>query len=250
MCVHYCLTLSLHPSAAAWLWDLEVMNSGTASRALDAILIQDIGLGGRGFLMNNEAYASQYIDHHAARHDVYGPVVMSRQNLAQQGGRNPWVAHGCLDGANGFATDGMQIFGPAFRDSDAFGLPLAQTCRAAYCNTNSLAPRFNQRKPFCLQARARHGDFSVFMSPITPRLRAMPISLGSMPWHGTRIEPAAITLASPVRSLAQNAPAFVAGALDAASLDRLYPERLHEEWVEGRLLSFFTPGTRPIDMSC
>ena len=41
---------------------------------------------------------------------------MSRQNLAQ-GGAHPWVAHGCLDGAAGFATDAMQLLGPAYRDS-------------------------------------------------------------------------------------------------------------------------------------
>src|ERR1700730_12559929 len=93
--IRHRLTLSLHPRDTAWLWNLEVTNTGDAARALDAILIQDIGLGERGFLMNNEAYASQYIDHHVARHPVCGPVVMSRQNLAQ-GGRNPWVAHGCL----------------------------------------------------------------------------------------------------------------------------------------------------------
>ena len=34
----------------------------------------------RGFLMNNEAYASQYIDHYIAGHARCGPVVMSRQN--------------------------------------------------------------------------------------------------------------------------------------------------------------------------
>src|ERR1700732_243790 len=116
------VTLSLHPRDAAWLWCLEVTNIGEAARAIDAILIQDIGLGERGFLMNNEAYASQYIDHHIARHARCGPVVMSRQNLPQ-GGRNPWVVHGCLDGASGFATDGMQLFGPAFRDRDAFPFP-------------------------------------------------------------------------------------------------------------------------------
>ncbi|MGH6821643.1 MAG: cellobiose phosphorylase, partial [Methylocella sp.] len=114
------VTLSLDPRDAAWLWCLEVTNIGEAARTVDMILIQDIGLGDRGFLMNNEAYASQYIDHHIARHPRYGPVVMSRQNLPQ-GGRNPWVVHGCLDGASGFATDGMQLFGPTFRDRDAFG---------------------------------------------------------------------------------------------------------------------------------
>ncbi|MDQ6701907.1 MAG: cellobiose phosphorylase, partial [Pseudomonadota bacterium] len=79
------VTLSVHPGNAAWLWCLEVTNIGAAARSVDAILIQDIGVGDRGFLMNNEAYASQYIDHHIARHPRYGPVVMSRQNLPQGG---------------------------------------------------------------------------------------------------------------------------------------------------------------------
>ena len=42
---------------------------------------------------------------------------MSRQNLSQ-GGRYPWVAHGCVEGAASFATDAMQLFGPAYRDAD------------------------------------------------------------------------------------------------------------------------------------
>jgi cellobiose phosphorylase len=71
--------------------------------------------------MNNEAYASQYIDHHVARHRRLNFVLMSRQNLSQ-GGAFPWIAHGCLDGAVGFATDFRQIMGPTHRDADDFGL--------------------------------------------------------------------------------------------------------------------------------
>ncbi len=112
-------TLSLHPQDSAWLWRLEAVNAGADDISMDAVLIQDVGLGERGFLMNNEAYASQYIDQHVERCPRRGPVIMSRQNLAQ-GGRHPWVVHGCLDGAKGFATDGMQVFGPGFRDQDAF----------------------------------------------------------------------------------------------------------------------------------
>ena len=82
----------------------------------DAILVQDLGLGGRGFVMSNEAFASQYIDHHIARHVRCGPVVMSRQNLAQ-GAAHPWVAHGCLEGAVACATDAMQLLGPSYRDT-------------------------------------------------------------------------------------------------------------------------------------
>ena len=97
-----------------WLWRLDVRNARATGFPCDALLVQDIGLGGRGFLMNNEAYASQYIDHQIALHPRFGAVVMSRQNLAQ-GGDHPWVAHGCLDGAAAFATDALQLFGPAYR---------------------------------------------------------------------------------------------------------------------------------------
>ena len=49
-------------------------------------------------------------------------VLMSRQNLSQRGA-HPWTAHGCLEGAAGFATDFREVMGPAHRDADQFALP-------------------------------------------------------------------------------------------------------------------------------
>ena len=94
-----------------WLWRLDVVNRRDAALACDAVLVQDLGLGDQGFLMNNEAYVSQYLDHHIARHPRLDHVMMSRQNLSQ-GGTYPWVEHGCLEGAAGFATDFRQLMGP------------------------------------------------------------------------------------------------------------------------------------------
>ncbi|HZM08444.1 MAG TPA: cellobiose phosphorylase [Methylocella sp.] len=237
--IRYRLILALHPMEAAWLWRLEVQNTGTAAARLDAILIQDIGLGDRGFLMNNEAYASQYIDHHVARHPAYGPVVMSRQNLAQ-GSRNPWVAHGCLDGASGFATDGMQLFGPAFRDSDGFGfafdanLPDARlqhelACAAIQSGQTVLPPGA------CTAVR-----FFGFYRPDHPEASSDGdlARLNDLTWADDA--PVAAALAPPVRSLVQDAPVAVAEPLDTSGLARLFPERLHEERRDGVLLSFFT----------
>jgi len=238
--IRHRLTLSLHPRDTAWLWNLEVTNTGDAARSLDAILIQDIGLGERGFLMNNEAYASQYIDHYVARHPVCGPVVMSRQNLAQ-GGRNPWVAHGCLDGAVGFATDGKQLFGPAFRDSDAFGfafgvrLPSARlqhelACAAIQSGQVALPPG----------SRAAWRFFGLYESDHAEASSDDDLArLDALVWND--IEPAAIALAAPVRSLAQDAPSAVAEPLDTTSLARLYHVRHHEERLDELLLSFSTP---------
>src|SRR4051794_11718936 len=57
-------TLWLHRSSPVWLW--RVKATGAGGLPCDAVLIQDIGLGDRGFLMNNEAFGSQYLDHHIA----------------------------------------------------------------------------------------------------------------------------------------------------------------------------------------
>ena len=114
--LQHSVVLWLHPRDCLWLWTVELTNPHAQPVECDAILTQDIGLGNDSFVMNNEAYASQYIDHHVAQHPRYGPVVMSRQNLAQGSG-HPWVAHGCFDGALAFATDAMQLPGPRCRDT-------------------------------------------------------------------------------------------------------------------------------------
>lgn len=89
--VRHRATLWLHPTLPVWLWRVEA--SGAGDLPCDAVLLQDIGLGDRGFLMNNEAFGSQYCDHHVAVSPEIGPVVMSRQNLVQGAG-HPWLAHG------------------------------------------------------------------------------------------------------------------------------------------------------------
>src|SRR5262249_45965180 len=105
--IHHRATLWLAPDAPLWLWRGEAASRRQERLECDAIVTQDLGLGERGFLMNNEAYASQYIDHHIARDSAIGPVIMSRQNLAQRGAY-PWVGQGCLEGTAAFATDAMQ----------------------------------------------------------------------------------------------------------------------------------------------
>ncbi len=107
--IAYDVRLALHPSETAWFWRASIRHLKEGTLPADLVLIQDVGLGDRGFLMNSEAYASQYVDHHIADHKAYGCVVINRQNLKQSGGRNPWLAQGCLDGAVAYATDAIQL---------------------------------------------------------------------------------------------------------------------------------------------
>jgi cellobiose phosphorylase len=233
-------SLSLQPEDAAWLWRLEVENASAAPLSLDAVFIQDLGLGERGFLMNNEAYASQYIDHCIARRAPYGPVVMSRQNLAQ-GGRHPWVAHGCLEGARAYATDGRQLFGPAFRDADAFGFPFGADLPSERLQ-HELACVGLQSFPIVLEpgARAAWRFFGLYVDdqPVASSDADL-ARIEAVAWRDR--PPVAIDCAAPVRSLPQDAPPVAAEPLEPDDLARRYKERSHDELANGDILSFFTP---------
>ena len=241
--VSHRVTLWLHPNACVWLWRLDVVNRRDAALACDAVLVQDLGLGDQGFLMNNEAYASQYLDHHIARHPRLDHVMMSRQNLSQ-GGTYPWVEHGCLEGAAGFATDFRQFMGPSHRDADQFGIGFGTSlpstrlqfetgCAAVQSKAATLAPGaatswtfFGLHEP---DHPAASSDADLSLVEIAER--------ASADWS-----PRDVALAAPARTLLHDAPAAVADALDEKTIRARYPRRTHVERVDGQLLSFFTPG--------
>jgi cellobiose phosphorylase len=242
--LRYRTVLSLHPDRNIWFWrvDLEAIFTAREEIACDVILVQDIGLGDRGFLMNNEAYASQYIDHHIATHPAIGPVVMSRQNLAQTG-RHPWIAHGCLSGAASFATDALQLFGPGFRDASelpyGFGtdLPGERLQHEAAC-------QIIQSRPQHLSAsKLTRFSFFGFYDPdhASASSDADLAILADVQNAHAAFQPIDLTLTRPVRSLVQDAAPVIALSLDEEAIKRRFGEPLHEERRDGRLISFFTP---------
>lgn len=119
--VEYRCTLRLHPTEPTWFWTLEAVNRTGRRVSVDAVLAQDLGLASEDVVRSSEAYASQYLDHTVVRADGLGILLCSRQNLPQDGA-NPWVMHGCLEGATGFLTDGVQLYGLGYRAS---GVPAA-----------------------------------------------------------------------------------------------------------------------------
>ncbi|HEY3177525.1 MAG TPA: cellobiose phosphorylase [Casimicrobiaceae bacterium] len=229
------VTLRLLPDKMAWVWRIEATNESGVAVPIDAILVQDLGLGVRTFVTNNEAYASQYIDHHIARHARCGPIVMSRQNLAQDS-KHPWVMHGCLDGASAFATDAMQVFGPGHRDVDgidlAFGTRLADrrlqheaSCAAIQSLPVTLKP----------QASASWRFFALY----DPDHRAAStdedlMRLDGLMWPDR--DDIDLAMRETRRSFVQDAP-----AASNHLLVQRYPDRFLEELSGGRLLTFFTP---------
>jgi cellobiose phosphorylase len=238
--VRHHVSLWLHPQQRLWLWRVEVTNAGASAASCDAILVQDVGLGDRGFLMNNEAYASQYIDHHLARHPRCGPVVMSRQNLKQSSG-HPWVAHGCFEGAAGFATDAMQLLGPQYRYAAEIdpGLDLPSerlqhevACPMIQAPAVTLGPGGQAAWTFFGLFEPDHPAASsdADLSKLEQAQQARDDFVARP-----------VPRCEAVRSLLQDASPIVAEPLDEDAIAERYPERAHEERVNGQLMSFFTP---------
>ncbi|MDE1993953.1 MAG: cellobiose phosphorylase [Rhizobiaceae bacterium] len=241
--VKHTVELQLHPSEASWFWRVSLENAGSAAASVDLVLLQDVGLGDRGFLMNSEAYASQYIDHHIDEHSTFGSVVMNRQNLKQGGGRNPWLAQGCLEGAAAYATDAIQLLVPA-RGGDAPMVPAFGESLPSARRQHEVACPAIQSKPLSLApgATGTTSFFGLFViDHPTASSDADLARLDSLAQSAAALKATNIAAEAPVRSLVQEAPLFVTEALDETAIGRLYPERQLEERVDGKLLSFFVP---------
>ena len=241
--VSHRVSLWLHPDSNLWLWRVEVINRRDRELPCDAVFVQDLGLGEQGFLMNNEAYASQYLDHFIAQHRRMKFILMSRQNLPQRGA-HPWTAHGCLEGAAGFATDFRQLMGPAYRDADCFQLPFGTSlpsnrlqyetaCAALQSEVAALAPGAATYWTF----------FGLYLSDHPMASSDADLAVIDVAEHSGRdLAPCAVALSVPTRSLLHDAPAAVADPLDKKAIRARYRWRTHVEHVDGRLLSFFTRG--------
>ncbi|TXI00611.1 MAG: cellobiose phosphorylase, partial [Rhizobium sp.] len=241
--VRHTVSLRLHPGENTWFWQVSLQNTTSAIVSADLILLQDVGLGDRGFLMNSEAYASQYIDHHIAGHDVFGPVVMNRQNLKQGGGRNPWLAQGCLDGAAAYATDAIQLLVPS-KGGDGVMVPDFGNDLPSIRRQHEVACPAIQSKPLSLAAGEANTTtfFGTFIAdhPVASSDADL-VHLDGLPKLQSELVVDTISATQSVRSLVQDAPLAESDSLDQAVIDALYPERMLEEHADGKLISFFVP---------
>ncbi len=130
--VAYRVQLRPVPNQTWWRWDVHVENEpadeGTTDVAQwDAILVQDLALAAEGTTRNNEKYVSQYLDHRVATHAAHGPVVLSRQALAQAHGTHPWLLGASLPRAAGALTDALGFYGTTHKADGVAALATTPT---------------------------------------------------------------------------------------------------------------------------
>jgi cellobiose phosphorylase len=241
--VSHRVTLWLHERLNAWFWRVEVVNRRDDELSCDAVLIQDLGLGDQGFLMNNEAYASQYLDHHVAHHPRLNHILMGRQNLSQ-GGVYPWAAHGCLEGAEGFATDFRQLMGPAYRDADQMGVPFGTSLPSERLQYETACAALQSKAVTLEPGTETSWTFFGFFEPDHPAASSDAdlsqidaVESASKDWSECDV-----VLSVPPRSLLHGARSAVAETLDDKAIGARYRRRTHVERAGDQILSFFVPG--------
>ena len=237
------VTLWLHPRLNAWFWRVEIVNRRAEQFPCDAVLIQDLGLGDQGFLMNNEAYASQYLDHHVAAHPRLNHVPMGRQNLSQ-GGAYPWVAQGCLEGAAGYATDFRQLMGPAYRDADQLEVPFGTNLPSERLQFETACAALQSKAvTLGVGGEASWTFFGVFEPDHPAASSDADLSqIGAVEGASKDWAEREVVLSAPPRSLLHGSRSAIAEMLDDKAIKASYRRRTHVERAGEQLLSFFVPG--------
>ena len=151
------------------------------------------------------------------------------------------VAHGCCEGAVGYATDFLQLMGPAWRDAAQFALPFGSNlpsvrlqhetaCAALQSRAVALAPGESASWTFFGTYRAYHAEASsdADIALITASVHAR---------EGLSVPGA--QLSAPPRNALLAARCAAVDSLSETALQSRYPEQALIERSDGRPLSFF-----------
>lgn len=100
-------------SEDVWFWRVQLSGQNIK---VDVVYGQDIGNASKPAIKANEAYISQYVDHHVKNED--GEIIITSRQNQPQDGKFPLVEQGSLSSLVGYSTDGYQFFGRSYKETD------------------------------------------------------------------------------------------------------------------------------------
>jgi len=240
--ISYTLNLSLSQESNSCFWSASLKYEGAGSAVLDLVLVQDLGLKPAGPGVNNEYYASQYLERTVLEDQNYGTVLLARQNM-REAGAYPFVFLAAEDGAVAACTDGMEFYGRSFRET---GVPeglLADRLAGESAGEASLLAL--QSKPIALD-NGVETKISFVMSYLEDHplaiskddLERVPLVLKE--FAGEEMSPCA-DYREPIKNLFTTSELLKCSDLDERELDLFFgTERRHIEKNKDAILSFFS----------
>ncbi|MFT9267385.1 GH36-type glycosyl hydrolase domain-containing protein [Oenococcus sp.] len=115
-------TVTLYLGTEKWFWNIDLSSNSDKAKQAEIFYTQDLGLGLPSFVSSNEAYASQYIDHHIE--EKAGKITISSRQNQSQNGKLPYLQQGSFNQLSAYATDGFQFFGKSYKTT---GIPESLT---------------------------------------------------------------------------------------------------------------------------
>ncbi|MCO7174837.1 GH36-type glycosyl hydrolase domain-containing protein [Sporolactobacillus kofuensis] len=238
--VHYQVLLTL-TDQNVWFWTVTLNGNHIQT---DIIYTQDLGLANVAAVQANEAYVSQYIDHYVETTDQ-GFIIGSRQNQAQKKGNFPAIWQGALSNTRGYFTDGFQFFGLSYKETNS-PEALTQEVFPSEINQYEFAMIGLQSERIQLEGKEQT---VVFFAQLHPDLKGSLEQSQHKNIHeieqlwmeSSREDASPYTTVDSLAHAEDIGVPLTAQALSLDAINKLYPERKHEERVDGQLLSFFTP---------
>ena len=219
-----------------WFWDIFLEGSG---ETVDLIYGQDLGLADQGGVQSNEAYMSQYIDHKVFEDKQQGYIVCSRQNMDQSTG-NPYIQQGSLGRIVGYSTDGFQFFGKSYKETNQpealFQDKLANQIyqyEFAYIALQTEKVQLNGNASFTFYGIYKdHHPETVQQVEFLDEVKAARVMV--------TFEEQALKSVDRVQLAPNFGEPLKTLPMSKEEIEKLFPERHEEEYVDGKLLSFFT----------
>ena len=220
----YRIIMSVHSNGFSY----DISFKSKTTKVISLYYGQDIGIQDINGILNNEAYIVQYIDYKAFK-DSNGYTLCARQNQ----GMPAYFQMGMDIKTIGFSTDAMQFFKTQQkRDGHIYAMDDDLLANEIYQYEQSYLTL--QSEPFSIDQTYKHIQVYGYFEPnhidIISKPKDIKLSTHAYkdltPFHFSKSDLADITILS-------------GDDITTESLSKLYPKRLHEEFVNNTLYSFF-----------
>ncbi len=240
--IEYVCVLQLSTKSTSWKWSIQLSNKSSKPKALDLVLVQDVGLKNISDGLVNEYYVSQYLERLILESKSYGSVICCRQNM-RESDANPWLMIASRNGAVAASTDGMQLYGRTYRETRIPEGLTKELMGGEYAGESSVIAL--QEKSFTLEPHeVYHSDFIAVYLPNHPEststndLSLLPNAFAEFSHDfPSTVDPKWI---SATKNLFNTSPFLQVEDLTENELcDFFGNQRRHVEWDGEKLLSFF-----------
>ena len=232
--VSYCVVFTLVKNA--FFFDVKVINKNKENK-VKVFYGMDTAVADKFAVRNNEAYVCQYVDHQAFD-TTNGYVICSRQNQ----GKHLYLEQGSIGKNVGYCTDGYQFFGTSYK--------LTNTPRALV--NGKLANEVYQYEFGYIGLESeeinKEGEYhicfyGVYESTIDEVVKGPHFTeVAKQLFDTINFDVVDTSQPSSKLELALNFNnVYNSRELTAQELEVLYPNRKHEEVINGKLESFFMP---------